>query len=255
MQLMKRARNRANSAATTHDRSGSVIAAVALTAGYGQLAAVREVDIDVAAGEVVVLVGPNGAGKSTLLMTLAGAISPMSGSVLWHGKPTTASLNTRARQGLSFVPEEKSIIKSLSVSDNLRVAGVSIAAAEQWFPALKQLESRRAGLLSGGEQQMLTIARALGRKPRAIVVDELSMGLAPIIADRLVDTLRAAADQGTAVLVVEQELRRALKLADRIYVMRHGTMVQSAPVARYAENLDELERLVAPVAEATEQLS
>jgi branched-chain amino acid transport system ATP-binding protein len=221
-----------------------VLQAENLDAGYGKLIAARSLDLRVAAGEIVALIGPNGAGKTTTLLTLAGDLPALGGTVRWHGKPTTDALHVRARRGLSFIPEERSVVMSLSVRDNLRLGGVSVTEAVAIFPPLGQLLGRRAGLLSGGEQQMLALARALGRSPDAVVVDELSLGLAPIIADRLLDKLRDAAARGVAVLVVEQNLDRALRLADRFYLMRAGRIQLSAPAADYRNRIDELEEML-----------
>ncbi len=141
-----------------------------------------------------------------------------------------------------FVTEEKSVFMGLSARDNLRVADVATDAALALFPELERRLSVRAGLLSGGEQQMLTLARALARKPRILLADELSMGLAPLVVKRLLDAVRAAADeQGTAVLLVEQHVRKALKYADRVYVMRRGKIELSGTGAEMRQRTDEIE--------------
>jgi branched-chain amino acid transport system ATP-binding protein len=197
-----------------------------LTAGYGDLAAVRNVCLKLREREIVAIFGPNGAGKTTTLKTLAGALPPLSGEVLWKGKTTRAPLFRRVRDGMGFVPEERSIIARLNVRDNLRLGRGQMADAIKLFPQLAPLLSRPAGLLSGGEQQMLTLARCLASKPAVLLVDELSLGLAPVVVDRLLDTLRvAAAESGVAVLLVEQQARRALRVADRWYLLRHGRVV------------------------------
>jgi branched-chain amino acid transport system ATP-binding protein len=215
-----------------------------LDVGYGKLKAARALELHVAAGEVVALIGANGVGKTTTLLTLAGVIPALGGRVLWQGLPTTDPLHVMARKGLAFIPEEKSVVPSLSVKDNLRLGGASPAAAVELFPELGRLLGRKAGLLSGGEQQILALARALVRLPRAVIVDELSLGLAPIVADRLVQALRQAAADRVAVLVVEQNLRRALALADRFYLMRGGRIELCADADDFRDRVDELERML-----------
>jgi branched-chain amino acid transport system ATP-binding protein len=212
-----------------------------LSAGYGDLAAVRNVDLALHRGEIAAVLGPNGAGKTTLLMTLAGALRPLGGTVLWEGRATTASLHKRVRSGMAFVPEERSVISGLTTLDNLRLGRGSVDDALEFFPQLAPLLNRRAGLLSGGEQQMLTLARAIASRPAALLVDELSLGLAPIIVDRLLDTLRSAASElGLAVLLVEQQARRAMRIADRWLLLRQGTVVASGDAAAGMEELESM---------------
>ncbi|HST38000.1 MAG TPA: ABC transporter ATP-binding protein [Conexibacter sp.] len=209
----------------------SALAARSLTAGYGAMAVVRALELEVAPGEVVALLGPNGAGKSTTLLTLAGALPALGGETLLDGRPTTAPLHRRARAGLAFVAEERTICAALSVADNLRLGAGGVAPALALFPELKPLLRRRAGLLSGGEQQMLALGRALAARPQALLVDELSLGLAPLIVGRLLRAVREAADGGLAVLLVEQHATQALEVADRVYVLRRGELVLHAPAA------------------------
>jgi len=195
-----------------------------LVAGYGDLAAVRGLDLQLHAGEVVALLGPNGAGKTTTLLTLAGELPKIAGEVRYMGHPFKGPLHQRVRRGLAFVPEERSVFMGLSVADNLKIGGRT-ARVLDLFPELEPLLGRRAGLLSGGEQQMLTLGRALAMKPKVLLVDELSVGLAPLIVDRLFDALVATArDDDTAVLLVEQQARRALRVADRWYLLSRGVL-------------------------------
>jgi branched-chain amino acid transport system ATP-binding protein len=195
-----------------------------LVAGYGDLAAVRSLDLELYAGEVVALLGPNGAGKTTTLLTLVGELPKMAGEVDYMGQPFKGPLHRRVRRGLAFVPEERSVFMGLSVADNLKIGGQPDRALGL-FPELEPLLGRRAGMLSGGEQQMLTLGRALAMKPKMLLVDELSVGLAPLIVDRLFEALVATArENGTAVLFVEQQARRALQVADRWYLLRRGVL-------------------------------
>jgi branched-chain amino acid transport system ATP-binding protein len=215
---------------------------VGVTSGYGPQAVIHDVDIEVFPGEVVALLGPNGAGKTTTLLTLAGELPLHSGEVRLDGAPTNAPLHVRARAGLTYVTEEKSVFMGLSTRDNLRVAGVGVEDVLEVFPELRPRLDIRGGLLSGGEQQMLTLGRALGRKPRILLADELSMGLGPDAARRLLQAVRAAANErGTAVLLVDQHLRKAVRYADRVYVMRRGRIELTGTAAEIAGRLAEIE--------------
>jgi branched-chain amino acid transport system ATP-binding protein len=204
-----------------------VLETVGLTAGYGDLAAVRDLSIGVRAGEIVALFGPNGAGKTTTLLACVGLLPCMSGEVRWLGSLSTGPIQRLARSGLAYVPEGRSVTTRLSVADNLRIGRGGIEQALAIFPELEPLLERPAGMLSGGEQQMLVLGRALAGNPRALLVDELSLGLAPLIVERLLHALRAAAERdGLAVLLVEQQAREALSVADRWYLLRGGTLAQ-----------------------------
>ena len=219
-----------------------VLEARGLSAGYGPQPVVPEIDLSVHEGEVVALLGPNGAGKTTTLLALSGELPVLSGEVRLDGVVTKAPLHRRARQGLTFVTEEKSVFMGLSARDNLRVAGVDAQEALELFPELGRRMGVRGGLLSGGEQQMLTLARALSRHPRLLLADELSMGLAPLVARRLLDAVRQAVDQrGTAVLLVEQHVRKALQYADRVYVMRRGRIELEGTATEMRGRLNEIE--------------
>jgi branched-chain amino acid transport system ATP-binding protein len=199
-----------------------------LSAGYGDRAVVHDLCITVGKGEIVALLGANGAGKSTTLLAAVGELPPLSGEVRWLDSPVSTSLHQRARQGLAFVPEDRSVLRSMSVRDNLLLGPGGIDPAIVLFPELRILLSKRAGLLSGGEQQMLTLGRALAANPKLLVLDEISLGLAPVIIDRLFGALRvAAARDGVAVLLVEQRARRAMQIADRWYLLRRGSISSS----------------------------
>lgn len=215
-----------------------------LSAGYHGQPVIRDISLQVLPGEVVCLLGANGAGKTTTMLALAGLLPAITGTIEMFGSIENAPLHRRARRGLSFVTEERSIIRSLSLTDNIRLAGVEVAAVTDLFPELSTRLSTRAGLLSGGEQQMLSLGRALARRPRLLLADELSLGLAPLIVERLLQAVRAAADEQEAgVLMVEQHARKALKFADRAIVMQRGRMVLSLTGAEARERIREIEEL------------
>ncbi|HUC00944.1 MAG TPA: ABC transporter ATP-binding protein [Solirubrobacterales bacterium] len=203
--------------------NGPVISVRGMSTGYAGQPVVHDLSFDVDAGEVLCLLGPNGAGKTTTMLALAGELPLLGGEVEFAGVKANAPLFKRARNGMSYVTEERSVFKGMTLRDNLRIGGVDIDEAVALFPELKQRMSVRGGLLSGGEQQMLTLARALGRKPRLLLADELSLGLAPLVVDRLLQAVRRAADeQGTAVIMVEQHAHKALSYTDHAIVMRRG---------------------------------
>lgn len=209
-------------------------------AGYGGLAVVRGFDLAVERGQVVAVLGANGAGKTTALRTLAGLQPPLAGTVSFKGSATKASLHGRARRGMAYVPEGRSVFMQLTAAQNLRVGGVSPDAVTAVFPELERLLGRRAGLLSGGEQQMLTLGRALARSTDLLLADELSLGLAPLVVERLLLAVRAAADGGIGAVIVEQHVHRVLEIADRVILLRQGQV-------EFDGDVDDARRAVADI--------
>lgn len=215
---------------------------VGLSAGYGSQAVVEEVNLRVEKGSVTALFGANGAGKSTTLMAISGALAAMAGTVAINGSVTTEPLYKRARHGLSFVTEERSVFKGLTVEENLTVGDVDIPTVLALFPELEKRLRVKAGLISGGEQQMLSLGRAMVRGPKLILADELSLGLAPLVVTRLFKALRTAAfESGLGVLLVEQHVRKALDYVDHVYVMRRGRIQLDLPVSEAKIRISDIE--------------
>ncbi|MGW0761475.1 ABC transporter ATP-binding protein [Streptomyces sp. NPDC002814] len=223
-----------------HPPKAPLIEARAVCAGYGTRPVVRDLDLEVRPGEVVALLGPNGAGKSTTLRALAGDLAVMSGEVRWLGDARRAPLHRRAREGLAYVGE-RAVFTGLDTAENLRVGRVTTDRAVALFPELGTRLTTGAGMLSGGEQQMLSLARALCRSPRLLLADELSLGLAPLVVDRLLHAVRETADQGLGALLVEQHVRKVLDIADRVYVLRRGRIVMTGTPQELRENLNAIE--------------
>jgi branched-chain amino acid transport system ATP-binding protein len=210
-------------------------------AGYSGVAVINEVDLAAKEGEVVAILGANGAGKTTLLHTIAGALPQLQGEIWFSGGLLTGSVHRRARQGIALVTEERAIIRSLTVKENLKLGTRNVKAALELFPNLEPFMKKKAGLLSGGEQQMLVLARVLANGAQLILVDELSFGLAPLIVKQLLASLREAADRGTAVVVVEQHPVQALEVADRGYVLNRGRVELSGSSEELFGRLSEIE--------------
>jgi branched-chain amino acid transport system ATP-binding protein len=207
-----------------------------LSAGYGDLMAIRGVSFEVRPGEIVAMFGANGAGKTTTLLATVGELPRAKGEVIYRGAKATSRLHKLACIGLAFVPEAPSVISGLSTLDNLRIGRGSVELALDYFPELRPLLNRRAGLLSGGEQQILAMARALAGQPDVLLVDEFSLGLAPLIVERLMSALRTIADStGVGVILVEQQARRALSVADTWYLLRSGEVVDHGDASDAAD--------------------
>ncbi|NLI95326.1 MAG: ABC transporter ATP-binding protein [Synergistaceae bacterium] len=209
-----------------------------LNVHYGKIHAVRDAGFRVGRSEIVSIVGANGAGKSTIMWTLAGVLKPSSGEILFDGKPLPGKPHEIVRNGLALVPERRRLFADLTVQENLimgaylrRDQAISEDLEKNFalFPILKQRLKQYAGTLSGGEQQMLAIARAMMSSPRMILFDEPSLGLAPIVVDTLMETIQQLRASGMTVLLVEQNAGRALEISDRAYVLEVGRITKEGP--------------------------
>ncbi|HSR24371.1 MAG TPA: ABC transporter ATP-binding protein [Candidatus Eisenbacteria bacterium] len=219
-----------------------------LTAGFGAGPVLFGVDLDLRAGELVALIGANGAGKSTLLGVLSGLLPATSGTVVFDGRDVTNARPERlVAAGLAHVPQGRRLFASLSVERNLRLGAylrrdrdvdADLGRVLDYFPALRDKLGRDAGTLSGGEQQMVAIGRGLMGRPRLLMVDEPSLGLAPNVVERVVDVARAINRDGTSILLVEQDVLVALEVANRGYVLENGQIVLSGPAAELSRNPD-----------------
>ena len=235
-----------------------------LTTRYGSISALRDVSLSVGAGELIGIIGPNGAGKTTLMGSIAGLFQPAEGRVLLEGDDVTGwSPDRMLHAGVALVPEHRRIFTDLTVGENLRIGGVTVPARErtglidemiELFPVLGERRNTSAGYLSGGEAQQLAIARALMSKPRLLMMDEPSLGLAPVLVDVVFDLLGRLRAEGKTLLVVEQNATRMLDVADRAYVLRSGEVVAKGTGADLRADDDLFETFVgrrATVGEST----
>jgi branched-chain amino acid transport system ATP-binding protein len=230
-----------------------------ITAAYGQSVALRDVSLTVPTGSVTALLGANGAGKTTLLSVASGLLNPLSGSVLIDRQDVTSlTPDQRVARGLCHITEGRSVFPGLTVRDNLRIfapAGAESDAIERAvgaFPKLGQRLSQLAGTMSGGEQQMLALARAYARNAPVILLDEVSMGLAPIIIDEIFAFLRQLASMGTSLLIVEQYVAKALDLADYVYLLSRGRVAYAGDPGEL-EGVDIFAEYMAPKASSSKQ--
>jgi len=212
------------------------------------------ISLEVKAGECVCLLGRNGVGKTTTMRSVMGLTPPASGRVLWKGREITGRMPHHvARAGIGFVPEDRRIFPELTVWENLDVAARAGGRRGHWtietvyglFPKLEELRNRQGGFLSGGEQQMLTIARTLMGNPELLLLDEPSEGLAPLVVDMLREKIGELRDQGLTILLAEQGVEFSLALADRVYVLEKGAVRHSGPAAELRDNKELREQLMA----------
>ncbi|MBX6963965.1 ABC transporter ATP-binding protein [Alcaligenes faecalis] len=215
---------------------------------YGAIQALDQVSVDVNQGEIVTLIGANGAGKTTLLMTVCGSPRASSGSISFMGEDiTNADTHRIMRKGIAISPEGRRVFPDLTVSENLKMGGFFLSRSEidegeehvyKLFPRLKERAAQRAGTMSGGEQQMLAIGRALMSKPSLLLLDEPTLGLAPLIIAQIFDIIRTIRDEGVTVFLVEQNANKALQVADRGYVLETGKVVMQDTGANLLANPD-----------------
>ena len=214
---------------------------------YGVIQAIKGVSFQVNQGEVIALIGANGAGKTTILHTVTGLLSPKRGSVVFEGKEITkVPAHKIVSMGMAHVPEGRRVFAELSVYENLKMGAYtrkdkkeieeSLANVYKRFPRLEERKNQMAGTLSGGEQQMLAMGRALMSKPKIILMDEPSMGLSPIMVNEIFDIIRAVSESGTTVLLVEQNAKKALSIADRAYALETGNIVLEGKAEDLLEN-------------------
>jgi branched-chain amino acid transport system ATP-binding protein len=215
-----------------------------LTAGYGSLAVIHDVTFTVGKGEIVGLLGRNGAGKTTTLMAIAGFLGKYTGEVLVEGVPLTGPSYRRSRGMIGIMVEGRSVFGTLTVRQNLQMADVDVDEAVELFPELRPKLPLRAGVLSGGEQQMLALARTVGRRPSVLLIDELSFGLAPAVSERILERLRSVATALSAgVVLVEQHIHFAASFVDRALIMNEGLVRAEIPAAELMARESEIERL------------
>jgi branched-chain amino acid transport system ATP-binding protein len=239
--------------------SDTLLSVAGLDVKYGSVQALFDVSIDVPSGTVVAVLGANGAGKSTLARTVSGLVPPTNGTVTFDGNDITkAKPHEIRRAGLVHIPEGRGIFPGLTVQENLRMAVRRVGTTEErrsgidhayeLFPRLAERRAQRAGTLSGGEQQMLALARALAVTPKLIIADEMSLGLAPIVVDTVFESIARAAQTGVTVVLIEQFIHRALELASQCVILMRGSVAWSGPSAEARQEI--LDRYLGESAEA-----
>jgi branched-chain amino acid transport system ATP-binding protein len=225
-----------------------------LHSAYGLSRVLFGISLDVAAGECVCLLGRNGVGKTTTIRSVMGLLRPTSGRISWKETDIAGWAPHRvARAGIGFVPEDRRIFAELTVWENLEIAARAAGRSGRWrldavyglFPKLRELRNRQGGFLSGGEQQMLTIARTLMGNPELLLLDEPSEGLAPLVVEALLDNIRALKTEGLTILLAEQGVDFSLALADRVYILEKGTIRHSGPASELREDTALRDRLLA----------
>ena len=226
-------------------RMSNILEIKDLVVSYGGIEAVKGISLSVEQGKIVTLIGSNGAGKSTTLKTIAGLVKPKSGNITFQGEPLLGkSTDQIVSRGVTLVPEGRRVFPNLTVEENLRIGAYlrkdsireDLDRVYSLFPRLKEREWQLAGTLSGGEQQMLAVGRALMAKPQMVMMDEPSLGLAPIVVKGIFDIIREINAQGITVLLIEQNANMALKIADRAYVMQTGTITMEGSGQELATN-------------------
>jgi branched-chain amino acid transport system ATP-binding protein len=231
---------------TTLGSDTPVLDCEGLDVGYGKVTVARDINFTLKPKAVLTILGPNGAGKTTLLMTLAGFLPARAGKITLNGTPVRGSSPRRMNQaGLVLIPDFRALFTELTPIQNLKLAarrGADLDPVLELFPALRRREKVRVGDLSGGEQQMLAIARALVQSPKLLLIDEMSMGLAPIAIESLMPVIRRVADESdAAVVLVEQHVRLALEVADQAMVLVHGTVVKSGAAEEFRNDINAVE--------------
>ena len=226
----------------------SLLSVKNLKAAYGNICALKSISFDVSAGECVSLIGANGAGKTTTLKTICGLLAKVSGDILYQGEPISWPTYQYTQRGIALVPEGRGVFSRLSVAENLQLGafhrkdkvGITsdLSSVYALFPRLHERQKQIAGTLSGGEQQMMVIARAMMSRPKLLLLDEPSMGLAPIITEKIFSAIQQIVSDGVTVLLVEQNAKLALEMSHRAYVLENGVVTLSDTGANLLKNHD-----------------
>ncbi len=242
---MTQQKNRGTGLAVAALPDHPALSARGLSAGFARRPYLSAVDFEIGHGEVVAVLGANGAGKTTLIMTLAGHLRARQGELRIDGHVVRSGLERRVRdERIALITQERCVFMTLTVRQNLRLARCPLDEALEMFPELEPHADRRVASLSGGQQQMLAVARALASRPRLVLADEVSLGLGPQVVDRLLGVLSSAAsERGVAVAIVEQYVHKALQFSDRAYVMQRGRVALSGSSSDLSRNVDSITEL------------